>query len=134
MSARRQQQRPDRSTAEWVSFGISLAIVAAILAAIGYVWATGSDAADVTVVEVAPARQEADDRYYVDVTVRNVGGDTAEGIQVVSELTFPGEPPAEADQSIDFLSGDEETTVVFTYDRDPAEGELDIRVSGYRSP
>ena len=125
--------RAARSVAERVSFAVSSAILALIVGAIGYIWANQSDPADVVVAAVADARQEGS-RYYVQATVENRGDDTAEQVTVAADLTVPGEAPDVADQSIDFLSGGEEATVVFVFDRNPKDGELEIRVTGYRAP
>ncbi|MBA2281660.1 MAG: TIGR02588 family protein [Actinomycetota bacterium] len=121
-----------RSPAEWVTFSVSLVILAVVVALIaGQMWGEQRPAAPAAAV--AGEVREVDGNYYVPVEVTNAGDDTAENVQVVATLTI-GDETLEGDQMVDFLSGGEVEDVEFVFDEDPAGGELAVSVSGYGLP
>lgn len=123
--------RPSRSGAEWVTFAVASAILLAVVAAIASLWASGPPEPASFVVRTLPARQ-AEGGYYVRATVENRGDETAEGVQVVAELTMSGTVAEEGEQAIDFVSGGESEEVEFVFTEDPAEGEVEVTVRSYK--
>jgi uncharacterized protein (TIGR02588 family) len=135
-SPRRQshfKQSSGRSLAEKVSFGISLSIVGIVIALICYTWITGDTNPPALVVTTTQTRQ-VDQHYYVPFTVTNWGGETAEAVEVVGELSLPGGTTETGMQEIDFLSRQEKRSGEFIFSQNPQQGELTVRVASYRLP
>jgi uncharacterized protein (TIGR02588 family) len=121
-----------RTAAEWTALACSCLVLAVLVGLI--VAQLGDDrepAAPVAVIDGEP--RAIDDLHHVDVVVTNEGDETAANVQVSAELTIDGEATT-ADQTIDFLAGDEEEELVFVFGDDPAEGELTVEVSGFAVP
>lgn len=125
-------ERPARSVAEWVTFAVSVAILLALVGLIGVEAGEPDRPALPRVVETGPVERHGE-TFLVPVTVRNEGGATAEAVQVVAELTI-GDQVIEADQTVEFLARDETAEVAFVFDEDPADGTLDVRVTGFTVP
>lgn len=125
------REREPRTTAEWVTLAGSCAVLGVVVALIVVQLLSSRDpAAPVAVVErIRPLG----DVHHVEVTVTNEGDDTAADVQVNADLTIDGEVVS-ADQVIDFLSGGEDEDLVFVFEDDPAEGELEVVVSGFSVP
>ena len=120
-----------RTVAEWVTFGVSCAILAAVLVLIATQLSNSDDpAAPVAAVD---AVRSLDGRHYVDVLVTNQGDDPAANIQVNAALVIDAST-TQGDQTIDFLAADEEVQLTFVFDDDPALGELTIAVAGFTDP
>jgi uncharacterized protein (TIGR02588 family) len=122
---------PSRSQAEWVTFGVSLAVVVALVVTIVALWAGGESAADLVVREDGTRR--SGDTYLVDAIVTNEGDATAANVQVVATLTVDGEV-SEAEQVVDFLAGAEDAKLVFVFPSDPADGSLVLAVASFADP
>ena len=93
----------------------------------------GEDEPVMPTARVAAPELRAGGRYAVPVDVTNEGDITATAVQVTAELTI-GDDVFEAEQSIDFLAGDEVESVVFVFDDDPGSGDLVVRVASFREP
>lgn len=128
-----QQEQGGRSFAEWVTFSVALAIVLALVGLILYDWLATPDTPPIVAVTPGAVRT-AGDQFYVPFTLENTGGQTAEMVQVIAELTINGDVVEDGDQQIDFLSSGERVEGEFVFSRDPAEGELAIRVASYQTP
>ena len=120
-----------RTVAEWVTFGVSSAILAVVVALIA-IQLTNSDDPAAPVATVDSVRS-LDGRHYVDVVVTNQGDDPASNVQVNASLVIDSST-TEGDQTIDFLAADEEVRLTFVFDDDPALGELTIAVTGFTDP
>jgi uncharacterized protein (TIGR02588 family) len=120
-----------RSPAEWVTFSIAAAVLAAVLVLIGgEIPQSAEPPAPVAEPGVVERRGE---HYVVPVVVDNRGERTAENVQVRVTLTI-GDEEHEGDQAVDFLSGGEREELEFVFDDDPSEGEVEVRVTGYALP
>ncbi|HUQ40201.1 MAG TPA: TIGR02588 family protein [Acidimicrobiales bacterium] len=126
------RSRRERTSAEWVTFGISLFVLAVVVALIGVQALAGEDPPAPVVRREGEIRRE-NGKWFVPVTLKNHGDATAENVQVTASLT-KGDDVVEADQSVDFLSGGETEELEFVFDEDPEEGELEVRVAGYQLP
>jgi uncharacterized protein (TIGR02588 family) len=130
-----QQQRPPRSLAEWVSFAIATCILALLVGLVLYDWATQKN--QPPVLSVTPKEREirqAQDQFYVPFEITNTGGETAESVQIIAELSVNGKVEESGEQQIDFLSGGEKEEGAFVFTRNPQDGELIVRVASYKLP
>ena len=116
-----------RNRAEWITFLVSSAVVAAIVAAIVFVWLSGSAPAKLSAsIQGAPTEREG--QFVVEVKVKNSGDVSVADVQVAASLR--GEPHGE--QLINFLSGGESADLVFVFAEDPAG--LEVEVVSYQDP
>ena len=128
-------QNPWRRTlAERVSFSISLFIVGIIVALVCYTWVTGDNNPPILSITTESKIRESDRQYYVPFTVANYGGETAESVEIVAELSLPGKIIETGRQQINFLSRQEKSFGEFIFTQDPHQGELNIRVASYKLP
>jgi uncharacterized protein (TIGR02588 family) len=124
-----------RLPAEWVTFLLSLAIVALIVGLIVHSWRVGDDTPPVLKISSSVAEIRAiDGQYYVPFSIANTGGRTAESVQVIGEIRTAGEVEETGDISIDFLARNEKEEGAFVFSRDPRQAELSIRVASYKLP
>jgi uncharacterized protein (TIGR02588 family) len=128
------EQAP-RSTAEWVSLGISSILLTGVIGLVIYTWTASEhqQPPEVSVVS-SPEVREAGGQFYVPFTVTNEGGGTAESVQIIAELSIDGEVEETGEQQIDFLSGGETEEGAFIFTRDPQAGDLVVRVASYKLP
>lgn len=124
-----------RSVAEWITLGISVAILAGIIGLVSYLHFTGEDSPPDIVVEAHLDQvYDGDGGWYVPVTIRNAGGTTVEDVQVTGELdTGEGEPET-ADFTIRFLVGGEQAEGAFIFQANPASGELTTSAGSFKVP
>jgi uncharacterized protein (TIGR02588 family) len=127
-------QRPPRTTAEWVTFGIASSILAGIVGLIIYAWATEGNRPPELMVYQAEAIREANGQFYVPFAVQNQGGETVESVQVLAELRVDDRLTATSEQQIDFLSAGERETGAFIFQQDPRQGKMRLRVGSYTEP
>ena len=129
-SEARRSRRVARSRAEWVTFAVASTVLAVVIGAIVSLWASGPPDPPAFETRTVSVRQDAG-RFHVRAVIENTGDETAQSVQVVAELTADGEPPQEAEQTIDFLSGGDEEEVEFIFATDPEEGDLEILVRSF---
>lgn len=116
-----------RSTPEWTTFGVAVAILLLIMGGIlAEALQTHEDAQPVAVVA---RTTHLGDQYQVHVTVENKGDKAASNVQVVASLD-----DTEGDQVVDFLAGGDSEELVFVFADDPAEGEFTVDVTGFTVP
>ncbi|WP_421120909.1 CARDB domain-containing protein [Aquihabitans daechungensis] len=121
-----------RSTAEWLTFVASCAVLVIIVALIAVQLLGDRDPAAPETHRVGEVRVVGG-QHYVDVVVTNEGDATAADVQVTASLVIDGET-TEGDQTIDFLAGGETADLVFVFDDPPEDGELTVAVSGFEVP
>ena len=125
--------RGGRTSAEWVAFALSCLVVLTVAGLIAGQLVGGEEPPTPIASQAGPVRETAN-RFYLPVQVVNRGDVTASEVQVTVELNVEGSI-TEGDQVIDFLGGDETKDLTFVFDgEDPADGELEIRVSGFAIP
>lgn len=130
--ARGSRMVPARSRAEWVTFAVASAVLAVVIGAIVSLWTSGPPDPPAFETRTVSVRQVAG-RFHVRTVVENTGDETAESVEVSAELTADGEPPQEAEQTVDFLAGGEEEEVEFIFTTDPGEGDLEILVRSFKA-
>jgi uncharacterized protein (TIGR02588 family) len=126
--------RRGRSLAEWVSFGVAAAILALVAGLVIYDWLTTPRQEPRVSVRQEGAIRSADGLFYVPFTVENSAGNTVEALRVHAELEVDGSVVESGEQEFDFLSGGEQGQGAFVFTRDPEQGELRLRITGYRLP
>jgi uncharacterized protein (TIGR02588 family) len=118
---------------EWIVFAVSLAVVLGTVGLLVQDMIRGKSAPPDLVVELgAPLRQAQG--WAVPVTVRNVGGETAEGARIEVTLAIPGQPPERAEIDMAFVPADSRREGFVTFAGDPARGRLAGRVVGFEIP
>lgn len=133
-SDKRQQQRQRILLPEWVTFLISLSILALIVGLVLHIWFTQTDGPPILQVSNTEEIREVQGQFYVPFTVTNNGGETAESIQIIGEIKKNGEVEETGEQEIDFLSAGEKQEGAFIFSRDPRQGNLSVRVGSYKLP
>ncbi len=123
-----------RSLPEWITFGISAAIVSGIVGLVGYDWVATRHEPPLISVEINGEIRAAGGQFYVPFKVTNAGGSTAESVQAIAELSIGGKVEESGEQQIDFLSGGETEKGEFVFTRNPRDGELKMRVASYKLP
>ncbi len=119
-----------RTRAEWALFGVSSAVILAVVTLLVAQWAVAASGPPAFRAIAEPMRQ-VNGQYQVPVTVENIGNEAAAGVIVTGKLRLRGQETA-AEQTLDFLSPDQKATVTFAFDRDPRSGELSVSVTGFR--
>ena len=127
-----QRSSAQRTTAEWVTFAISCAVLLVVVGLVVLDMVGSNDPPAPTASLAGPVRTSGN-HFFVPVEVVNDGDATAANVQVTAELVI-GAQSYSGDQTIDFLGGGERTELAFSFDEDPAQGELSIRVSSYAVP
>lgn len=123
-----------RSTAEKISFGLASLVVAAIAGLVIFSWATERDRPPVLTLQQSGNIRHTNRQFYVPFELSNIGGETAESVQVSAELKVNGEVKETGNVEIDFLARDEKAEGAFVFHQNPEKGELVIRVSSYKKP
>ena len=124
-------EKRTRSSAEWVTFAVAVAILLGLIGAILAEAAKKQEPA--WPVATVTQTEKVGDRYAVTVTLENRGDLAASAVQVVASLEVDGEK-TEGDQVIDFLAGDDEEELVFYFDDNPRDGKLSVDVTGFTVP
>jgi uncharacterized protein (TIGR02588 family) len=128
------QQKLPRSPAEWTTFSIALLILVAVIGLVVYEWLTQKNQPPVLSVTRQGEMRQAPGQFYVPFSVTNTGGETAESVQVIAELSINGKVEEDGEQQIDFLASGETEEGAFVFSRDPRQGQLVVRVASYKLP
>lgn len=125
----------ERTTAERITFVISLVILIAIFAFAGWANVRTGDAPPLIVVEAhLDAVRETDSGFYVPITIINIGGITAQDVTVTGALDTGGDQPETAEVVIAFLAGDESESAELVFTTDPNDGEFTVGATSYLQP
>jgi uncharacterized protein (TIGR02588 family) len=130
-----EQASTGRTLAELTTLAISALIVLGLVGLTTYFHLTASGGPAVVEVEPRPGEAyRAGQRYYLPVTVRNVGGMTGEDVRIRAILTDPAGRQETATLTIAFLSGGSSTDAVIAFGQDPSAGRLEAGVESYLEP
>ena len=114
-----------RTTAEWVSLGLSLAVIVALLGLLGYAHVRrGEDPASLSVQPQLDQVRQRDGAYYLPVEIKNTGGRAAEELRVPLTLTTQGVEPETATVTIHLLAGGEAHQATVAFRADPRRGRI----------
>lgn len=127
------ESRP-RSRAEWTTLGIVVLILGILVGPLLWYALQPTTEASFKVTAETAMISEREGRFYVPLQVQNTGASTAEDVVIHAELTRDGQPPEEAEMTINFLSGGERTEVVAVFKDDPRDGSLEAGVTSYLIP
>lgn len=125
--------RVKKNGLEWIVFAVSLAVVLGTVGLLVQDMVRGESSPPDLRVELGAPRRQAQG-WAVPVTVRNKGGETAEGARVEVTLAVPGQPPERAGIDMAFVPGDSRREGFVTFTGDPARGRLSGRVVGFETP
>ena len=129
------EENPPRTTAEWVTLSISIAILALLFGAIGFFYLSGNDT--VAIIEVTPLTEQVraeGEQFLLPVEITNTGEQTASSVSVTVSLMVDGEEEQSADFSVDFLAGGASERGVALFTTDPATGEITVTAVSYMEP
>ncbi|HSN89388.1 MAG TPA: hypothetical protein VL025_21675 [Thermoanaerobaculia bacterium] len=125
--------RVEKNRLEWIVFAISLLVVLGTVGLLVQDMIRGESSPPELVVELGAPRRQAQG-WAVPVTVRNEGGETAEGARVEVTLEVPGREPERAGIDMAFVPADSRREGFVTFAGDPARGRLSGRVVGFERP
>lgn len=128
------EPKPERSLAEWITFGISLSILAIVISLVGYMWLNEKNQPPILTVHKKQTIREIDGKFYVPFEIVNIGGETAASVQIIAELQIADKVVEAGEQQIDFLSDDEKEEGAFIFSQNPNQGQLTVRVASYKLP
>jgi uncharacterized protein (TIGR02588 family) len=124
-----------RSIAEWTTLGISIAIVAAILGLITFLYYRGTEEAPrIEASANLEGLRHEQSGYYLPVEVTNEGDQTVEDVIVEAELDTGEGQPQTAEITVMFLAGGERATGTFVFEDDPSQGDLTVHATSYKNP
>lgn len=110
----------------------SCVVLAALVVVIGWLWVNDDQPARIQVHTVG-VQQIGDDQLEITVDVVNSGDRTAVDVQVIGELITQDGPQQFGEQSVDFLTGGETSTVVFVAPTVDAQS-VAVRVGSFSRP
>ena len=119
-----------RSSAEWISLVISLALLAGVVGLVVWVWVREAGSPAQFTVERGETRQ-ANAQFYLFVTIHNDGDLTASEVLLEGTLEVDGQEET-ASTTFDFVPGHSEREATLMFSADPAEAEL--QVMSYQKP
>lgn len=123
-------EKPLRNRAEWVSLGISLALLSGVIATVVSLWLHPSLKPAEFTVERGEVRV-ADDHYYLPVTVKNEGDATAAQVTVEGSLDVAPDDEI-ATTTFDFVPARSDAEGVLIFSQDPSGAT--VRVISYQEP
>jgi uncharacterized protein (TIGR02588 family) len=125
---------PERTSAEKASFAISLIILGFILALLIFTWIAGDGKPPILTVNLSESIYQENYQFYVPYTVTNVGGQTAESVEVSAQLIITEQIQEHGSQYINYLSPGEKESGAFVFTHPPRLGKLIIRVASFKLP
>ncbi|MBE9052812.1 TIGR02588 family protein [Nostocales cyanobacterium LEGE 11386] len=128
------ETKPERSLAEWITFGISLSILVVVIGLVGYMWLNEKNQPPILSVHKKQTIREIEGNFYVPFEIVNTGGETAESVQIIAELQIADKVVETGEQQIDFLSDGEKEEGAFIFSQNPLQGQLTVRVASYKLP
>ncbi|SDL28258.1 TIGR02588 family protein [Catalinimonas alkaloidigena] len=126
--------KPEKNGLEWSVFGISLLLIAAALAFLGYLWATRQPTPPDLQATAHPAEPHAD-YYAVPVTVTNQGGMSAESVQLEVVLETQGQALETGELTFDYCPRQSTRNGWVGFHHNPAQADtVRVRVVSYLEP
>jgi uncharacterized protein (TIGR02588 family) len=127
---RKRSKITPRTTAEWASLGISLFLLAVVVAIVVKLWASETDEPPIFRVETGAARNEAG-LVYLPFILTNDGDRTAAEVTVEGKIVAGGKEEISS-TTFDFIPGHARQEGVLVFSADPASAE--VRVTSYQQP
>lgn len=130
---KQEQQRPKRTLAEWITFGVATSVLAGIIGLVIYTGVSSKQQPPILNVTQKETIRKVNGKYYVPFEVVNSGDETVESVQILAELQSNNFEET-GEQQIDFLSSQEKQEGAFIFSSDPRQGQLTIRIASYKLP
>lgn len=127
----------NQSTAEWVTLGLSVAVVLLLVALISYQHLTGSGEEPIVRAEPRLTGLRHDNGwYYLEVAVTNRGDLTAQEVRVQVTLAprQAGGEPETGEFVVQFLAGGATKSGIIAFRNDPSQGEVTIESISFIVP
>jgi uncharacterized protein (TIGR02588 family) len=123
-----------RTTAEWVTLGVSLVVLLGLVGLVLFVSLTRGDRPSTIKVEpmLSEVRQ-SEDAYYLPVNITNDGDMAVGDVEVELSLASEGSEPETIAFTVLFLAGGETSQEIVVFSKDPSKGELS-QVVGFHEP
>ncbi|NJL65340.1 MAG: TIGR02588 family protein [Methylacidiphilales bacterium] len=128
------EKKPKRTVAEWITFSISLSILASIIGLVIYTLINDKHQPPLISIIQKPTTHKINGQYSVPFEVVKQGDETAESVQIIAELKVNNRLEETGEQQIDFLSSREKEEGAFIFSHNPQQGQLKIRVASYKLP
>lgn len=131
----RRRGNEERTTAEFVTLGISLALLAVVVGGLIWLDVSTGDAPPQFDIDLAyDDAYQSSGQWYLPVTITNVG-DRATDILVV-DVTRPveGEEPEVSTLEYAFVAGGEEVSGYAVFDEEPTEDSIETDVQAITEP
>jgi len=125
---------PTRSSLRWFTFTLASCILLVLVGLILYAGLVTQNQPPILKAELLSPFREVEGSYYVPFRVTNVGGESAEAIQIMAELRTGDDEPETGEQQLESLSSGETVRGSFVFSHNPEQGQLNLRVASYRSP
>ncbi len=135
MSAHNDSGTEGRPLAEWITFGLGVALIALLVGLV--CWQQFAGGSEPATIEARPRPElvrRAGDTYYLPIDVINRGGATVQDARVRVNLAPPGGEVEEAEFLIQFLAGGATAHGTVILHTDPARGALRVDVMSYVAP
>jgi uncharacterized protein (TIGR02588 family) len=131
-----EETRPPRTMAEWVTFSLASLILLTLIGLAISLWVAKKyqQPPEIVVSSSGKQIQKSTGQFYVPFFVTNKGGETAESVQILAELSINNKVVESGEQQIDFLSGGELEEGAFIFTQNPQAGKISIRVASYKLP
>lgn len=124
-----------RSAAEWTSFGISLAIVLALVGLVGYLqFSRGSRPPTIDVAPRLDRVRQIGDVYYVPIDVANGGDLTAQDVRIVLAHASDGDRVQSSELRFEYLAGGETARGTVSFRQDPSRGSVGVDTLSFLEP
>ena len=119
------EEKEERTTAEWVSLFISIAIVLTLVGGLIYqIFAGGHRPPTIEVTPLMEEIRQEGDSYYLSLDITNNGDRTAENVEVMLTLDTGEGDPETMQFQVQFLDGGETENQTVIFKNNPADGEL----------
>ena len=124
----------ERTAAEWVTFGVSLLMLLALVGLVIFLALTkGNRPSTIKIEPVLTEVRQADSVYYLPVNVTNDGDNAVGDVEVQLSLSSEGSEPETIAFTVLFLAGGETQQEIVVFTNDPSKGELS-QVVGFSVP
>ncbi len=127
------QRKPEKNRLEWVVFGVSAVLLAALTVYLVREAVRPHDRPPEIVVQIGQVR-ESGGTFMVPVEARNDGDQPAEDMTIVVRLTVGGEERERAELAFSYLPRGSTHSGWVSFRTDPRKGRLETGAFGYSVP
>lgn len=123
------REQPDQTIAERVTFAISAALLLGLVGSVIWLEAGRGDAPpSFTVTPDVAKAEERSGQWYVPVSVKNDGDETADAVRIDIVREENGEEAERSELEFTFLAGGETEEALIAFDVEPAKDDLVVDV------